>query len=411
MAAHARHRGERTSAEALARLRDGVLIAAFGVGLCLAGVPQAKAQAVSPPAGQKPLIAKWLDGEAQANFPKITYDGPPITLKYSSFVVAGTPLANLFIKSFKRLEEVSGGKLVVRPFWGSTLSNAQRGAFEAIGGGIADFGNCYTIFNPGGFSLHHGLAIPFIFSTSGASSTVAQELYVKYLKPEYEAKNVYLLRVATTRPNKILSKVPVVKLEDVKGKKIWTPGVLQAQFGEALGGIPTNVQTSELYSAFQSGVVDLATMHDAGSRLFKLMEIAKNRNDVNLWINPTEYCVNKASFDKLPPDLKALFYHWAQLWNQVDAQLYYDKEADEALADMNKRGIVSVTMPPEQLARWKAATQPVVDNWIKENEAKGAPAAKFIGDMKALADKYEKTPADEITQQLMDKPLPGIIVF
>lgn len=386
----------------------GLLVAACGAGLLLAAPSHGEAQ---PAPAQKPLIAQWLDGEVKANFPKITHDGPPITLKYSTFVVSGTPLSKLFIQSFKRLEEASGGKLVVRPFWGSTLSNAQRGAFEAIGGGVADFGNCYSIFNPGGLSLQHGVALPFIFSTSVSSSSTAQELYAKYLKPEYEAKGVYLVRFATTRPNKVLSKVPVDKLEDVKGKRIWTPGVLQADLGAALGGIPTNVQSSELYSAFQSGVVDLATMHDAGARLFRLMEIAKYRNDVNLWVNPTEYCINKSSFDKLPPDLKQLFYHWAQLWNQVDAQLYYDKEADEALADMNKRGIVSVTMPPEELARWKAATAPVEAKWIKENEAEGHPAAQFVADMKALAKKYDGMTSDEVTRQLLDKPVPGIITF
>lgn len=378
------------------------------VAIAIAGAA-ATASLASTAAQEKPLIAKWLDGEVKAHFPTVTYDGPPITLKYSSFIVSSTPYAQLFTRAFKRLEEATNGKIVVRSFWGSTLSNTQRGAFEAIGGGIADFGNCYTMLNPGGFTLHHGLAMPFLFDTSVQSSTVAQELYVKYLKPEYEAKNVYLVRVATTRPNKILTKYPVNTLEDIKGKKIWAAGALQAQFAEALGAIPTNVQVSELYSAFQSGVLDAALMHDAGSRLFRLMELARNRNDVNLWVNATEYCMNKVSYEKLPSDLKAIFYHWAQLWNQVDAQLYYDKEADEAVADMNKRGIESNSLSLGELKRWKDAAQPVVDKWVAAYEQKGVPAKQFIADMKSLAEKYGSMTPDQITQQLLEKPLRGIV--
>jgi TRAP-type transport system periplasmic protein len=377
------------------------------IALAAAGIVAASSNGAA--AQEKPLITKWLDGEVKAKFPAVTYDGPPITLKYSSFIVSGTPYAQLFTRAFKRLEEATNGKIVVRTFWGSTLSNTQRGAFEAIGGGVADFGNCYTMFNPGGFTLHHGLAMPFMFDTSVQSSTVAQELYVKYLKPEYEAKNVYLVRVATTRPNKVLTKYPVNKLEDIKGKKIWAAGAFQAQFAEALGAIPTNVQTSELYSAFQSGVLDVALMHDAGSRLFRLMELAKNRNDVNLWVNATEYCMNKTAYDKLPSDLKAIFYHWAQLWNQVDAQLYYDKEADEALADMNKRGVVSNSLSPDELKRWQAAAQPVIDKWVAEYDQKGVPAKQFVADMKSLAEKYGKMTSDQVTQQLLDKPIEGVV--
>ena len=119
--------------------------------------------------------------------------------------------------------------------------------------------------------------------------------------------------------------------------------------------------------------------------------------------------MNKSTYDKLPGDLKAIFYHWAQLWNQVDAQLYYDKEADEALADMNKRGVVSNSLTPEELKRWKDAAQPVVEKWVADYEQKGVPAKQFIADMEGLADKYGAMTSDQITQQLLEKPIQGVV--
>ena len=363
-------------------------------------------------AQQKTLVEKWLDGEVKANYPKVTYSGPPITLKYSTFVAPGTPMAKVQQRTFDRLKADTNGKIVVQPYWGSSLANAQRGAFDAISQGIADFGTCYVLFNSGGFKLFQGLQLPYIFENSLQSSSTAEELYPKYLKKEYESRDVYLLHVSTTQPQQILTqKRQILKLEDMKGQKVWAPGSLSQEIAQALGASPTSVQISEIYTAFQSGVVDAVPMHDAGTKLFRLIELAKYRTVANLWINPTEYCLNKKAWAGLPPDLKGVFYHWAQLANTAEAQLYYDRESVDALKDMDAKGIKSVTLSPEEIARWSKVSEPVVQNFIKTHSAEGLPAKAFYEEMVALQKKYKKMTPDEVTQALLDKPISGIIDF
>jgi len=363
-------------------------------------------------AQQKTLVEKWLDGEVKANYPKVTYSGPPITLKYSTFVAPGTPMAKVQQRTFDRLKADTNGKIVVQPYWGSSLANAQRGAFDAISQGIADFGTCYVLFNSGGFKLFQGLQLPYIFENSLQSSSTAEELYPKYLKKEYESRDVYLLHVSTTQPQQILTqKRQILKLEDMKGQKVWAPGSLSQEIAQALGASPTSVQSSEIYTAFQSGVVDAVPMHDAGTKLFRLIELAKYRTVANLWINPTEYCLNKKAWAGLPPDLKGVFYHWAQLANTAEAQLYYDRESVDALKDMDAKGIKSVTLSPEEIARWSKVSEPVVQNFIKTHSADGLPAKAFYEEMVALQKKYKKMTPDEVTQALLDKPISGIIDF
>jgi len=363
-------------------------------------------------AQQKTLVEKWLDGEVKANYPKVTYSGPPITLKYSTFVAPGTPMAKVQQRTFDRLKADTNGKIVVQPYWGSSLANAQRGAFDAISQGIADFGTCYVLFNSGGFKLFQGLQLPYIFENSLQSSSTAEELYPKYLKKEYESRDVYLLHVSTTQPQQILTqKRQILKLEDMKGQKVWAPGSLSQEIAQALGASPTSAQSSEIYTAFQSGVVDAVPMHDAGTKLFRLIELAKYRTVANLWINPTEYCLNKKAWAGLPPDLKGVFYHWAQLANTAEAQLYYDRESVDALKDMDAKGIKSVTLSPEEIARWAKVSEPVVQNFIKTHSADGLPAKAFYEEMVALQKKYKKMTPDEVTQALLDKPISGIIDF
>lgn len=395
---HSSPRG-RNPARSLIGLATGLAIAA-ATPIGLASTAQAQ---------DKQLIAKWLDGEVKANFPKITYDGPPITIRYSSFVAPNSAIVRTADIAFKRLEEASGGKLIMKPFWGNTLSNAQRGAFESVAGSVTDAGQAYVVFNPGGFTTHLALAVPFVFESSSDASWAMMELYPKYLKKEYEAKGVYLLRLSTTPPQQILTRKPIETLEDLKGSKIWVPGGFFLDLVKQLGMVGAPLQTTEAYLAYQNGVVDALLTHDAGLRQFRFAEIIKFRAETKIAVTNTEHAINKAFFDKLPSDLKQLLVHWSQLWNQVEIELYFHDEAKLALAELDSKGIKSTKISGAERDKWKAAAQPAVDKFLADLEAKGAPAKQFYAELQAAAAKWRARSADDITKQLLDKPLPGII--
>lgn len=364
-------------------------------------------------AGAKPTIERWLEGEVKANYGVApTYASTPITLKFSSFLAPNSSLAQLHMRAFKRLEADTNGKLVVRAFWGNTLANAQRGAFEAIAGGVADFGQAYVAFDPGGTELFQAMQIPFQFVDSLQASWTGTEVYPKYLKREYESKGVYLVRLSTTRPLQLLSiSAPIETMADLKGKKMGSTGPLSAKFITALGASPNPLQVTEAYTAFQSGVIDVLPAHDAGARLFRFGELAKFRTLANLWVSDTEVGINKEAFDRLPPDLKRIFYHWSQLWNQVEVNLYYENESIDAAAEMQKRGVRTVELSPQERGKWVAATQPVVDQFVATAQGKGLPAKDLLNDIQATAARYKGRSAEDITKALLDKPIPGLIAF
>jgi TRAP-type C4-dicarboxylate transport system substrate-binding protein len=389
-------RARRASAHVYAAC--ALVISALGL------VPNAEAQ-------EKQLIAKWLSGEVKANFPKVTYDGPPITIRYSSFVAPNSPVVKTADPAFKLLEQASNGKLIFKPYWGNTLSNAQRGAFESIAGGVTDAGQAYVVFNPGGFTTHLALAVPFVFESSSDASWAMMDLYPKYLKKEYEAKGVYMLRLSTTPPQQILTRKPIEKLEDLKGTKIWVPGGFFLELAKSLGMVGAPLQTTEAYLAFQNGVVDALLTHDAGLRQFRFAEIIKFRTETKIAVTNTEHAINKATFDKLPKDLKDLLIHWSQLWNQVEIELYFHDEAKEALKELDGKGIKSTKIAGAERDKWKAAAQPAVDAFLADLEKKGAPAKQFYADLQAAAAKWRAKSADQITKELLEKPLPGIVSY
>ena len=383
-----------------------VLLAAAAV--ALAAVP---AVAQDGGAASKPLVLQWLDGDTAYDGPEITYDGPPIEVRFSTFIAPTGSVATVIIeKAFERLKQDTNGKIVIRPYWSNSLADAQRGGFEAVASGVAQMSHCYVAFNPAGFDLHVGLQIPFLVNRSTAASLAIQEIYEKYFRETYEQKDVYLARAGITPPNQLLTTgKPVERLEDLAGKKTWALGEIPNAVLSALGATPVALPPSELYVSMQSGVVDITPMHDAGTRLFRLGELAKARTAANLTASTTEYCMNKEFFDGLPADLQQAFYLWLQRWNHAESELYYDTEAALARKEMQEAGVVFVDLPPEETQRWKDRVEPVIERWIAANEAKGLPARQFYDEYVELIAKYETLSDDELFEHIVASPVPGLV--
>lgn len=356
-------------------------------------------------AQDKPLIAQWIDGEVEANFTEVTYDGDPIELRYGTFI-REFPLD---LKAFALLEEATNGKLVVKPYWGNSLADMMGGAFESVASGIVDFGNCYSAFSPGGLDLTPLLSTPFIFGDSAHATAVVSAVYPDFLKKEYESKGVYLQRVNMTRPaNLLINGTQVDAFEDVHGKKILqVGGPYVRDMLSAMGMVPTAMGVPEVYPGLQTGVIDGAVNHDGAFQLFRWYEVADFHADLNLFSANFEYCLNKQTFDGLPDDLKSVFYHWSQLHNQAYAQLYYDAFAENARGAMQEAGIEFSTLSDEELAKFQVAVTPVVEAARESSEA----AAEFLAALEAKSAEMAEMSADDITQSLLDAPVPGLIEF
>jgi hypothetical protein len=87
----------------------------------------------------------------------------------------------------------------------------------------------------------------------------------------------------------------------------------------------------------------------------------------------------------------------------------YDYADKQALDIMKKAGIQTITLPPQELARWKAAVEPLWEEFIAKNEAKGLPAKELVKDLRALSAKYSTWTPGQIMKQVKKNPIPGII--
>jgi TRAP-type C4-dicarboxylate transport system substrate-binding protein len=87
--------------------------------------------------------------------------------------------------------------------------------------------------------------------------------------------------------------------------------------------------------------------------------------------------MNLDAWENAPEDLKSIIEEVCE--NPYRTTGGMTKETyDEIVADLNESGVVFITLPPEEEARWHAAFQNVTSEWVAELEAEGLPARETV---------------------------------
>lgn len=353
----------------------------------------------------------YITGKLKLDLPKIAYSGPPIEVRLSSFISKAAYMWKPWNGAFQQLEKETGGKLKIKAFPGGVL-HAARDGFKAVRDGIADVSHCYVGYQPTSFKLYHLTGVAGMFGDSPSGTAAMMELYLKYFKKEYEAQGVYLLRSYVTPAYNIVSKNPILKLEDLKGVKLRTTGGIQADLAKAVGSVAVFVSAADAYTAFQRGTVDAVAGHDGAFIIFRTAEPAKHWVDTRFASVELGMCINRKFFDGLPKDLKTHFYNWAQRWNQVDSQLYYEAFAYTARQKMKAMGIAMHKIDPAERKRIIDAMKPVEDEWVAKLEKDGYKNVRaMLADMRRVVAEKEKKSWNELFMDAATKPVKGIIDF
>ena len=353
----------------------------------------------------------WLSGELQPPALSIDYDGDPITMRVSSFLSPSIKLVSeVWEPAFKRLEAESNGKIVVKTYYGGTLHSLPDG-FKAVREGITDFTHCMTALDPGHFEMMSAVTAPFLFDDASVGTMVAQEVYPDYLKSEYEAQGVYLGHLTMTPPYNLLTRQPVASPDDFAGQKVRIGGGLQSEVVAAAGAVPLDISSRELFTAYQTGVIDGVVFHDAAFVSFRPAEVGGHRTRLGLLSNGSEYCLSKAFFDDLPPSLKPVLDRWMQELAQAEAQLYYDAFGEQARGQMVEMGIDTIEPTEEQMDAWRAATAPAVEAYVARMEEAGHEASAMMDRMRELASKYAAMDSMERMRTVMENPVEGMIEY
>lgn len=156
---------------------------------------------------------------------------------------------------------------------------------------------------------------------------------------------------------------PIARPEDMKGKKARVFGKTLGEWVQTVGGAPTLISGSEQFLAYQRGTVDIGMTGVSGVKSRSLWDVMDTITNVNVADIEFIVIINKDFWDGLTPEQQAWIEEAALKADRSVRDEMSSIEA-EAYAAAKENGMTVYDLTPEDLAAWRAASEPVIQNWL-----------------------------------------------
>lgn len=165
-------------------------------------------------------------------------------------------------------------------------------------------------------------------------------------------------------------------LDEMNGMRVRATGGIGQAF-KMIGAVPTSVTATEAYNAMESGVVDSVAFAQHAHLAYRTVDIGKwwsenlNPGTVNcpVVVNKDAYeALSDAERDALNSSIDEAIEHYIAVYGEVY------KKWDTVLAE---KRVQKVMFAPEEIAKFKAASAPILDEWIAKMDAQGIPGKEL----------------------------------
>jgi TRAP-type C4-dicarboxylate transport system substrate-binding protein len=164
----------------------------------------------------------------------------------------------------------------------------------------------------------------------------------------------------------------------------------------ALGATPVGMPLPQIPDAMSKGVIDAAVVPWEVTTSVKIDELAKHHTEFDpkaggLYTTAFVIVMNKAKYDSLPPDLKAVIDRNSGVDASAAlgrAQQAGDAPARKVASDERKNAIY--TIAGAELEGFRKAADLVDDEWIKDMDKRGFNGKQLLDCAKGLIQKHTK---------------------
>jgi TRAP-type C4-dicarboxylate transport system substrate-binding protein len=275
----------------------------------------------------------------------------------------------------EKAKAYSDGEVELKLFWPGQLVSVEDG-FDALGKGMIDGLYSTGLYYAGTLTESKVEWLPYNWRTPQD----VVEIYTKHgflqKMREFSAKHdAYYLYPICVASMGAMTKFPVAKLDDFKGKKLRATG-MDASLAQALGAAPTAIVGAEQYTALKMGTLDGTIFPYYTIHTYKLNEV------VDHIILPgfhtpaiTVLWFNQKAWQKLSPKAReALERAGLEIFKlSAEKSAAWDQEG----VDFSRANNVKVmTLPDEEVKKIRALCRPLYDK-----VADGSPGAKALLDI------------------------------
>jgi TRAP-type C4-dicarboxylate transport system substrate-binding protein len=319
-----------------------------------------------------------------------------ITLKVHHFLGPQSIQHTTMLKTWcDNIAKDSNNRLACQIYPAMQLGGTPPQLFDQAKDGVADVVWTVAGYSAGRFAKSQVFELPFMMTNAGATSRAAWDFVQKYAQDEY--KDVKLLAVHVHGPGVIFTKnKPVTKMEDLKGLKMRGPTAVITKMLGNMGATPVGMPVPQVPEALSKGVIDGAVIPYEVAPSLKVHELTKfaaetDRNSPALYTTVFVVPMNKAKYESLPADLKAVidknsgrefsaFLGSTQEGNDIPGRKVFAETA----------GYTINQIAAAEVERWKKATDNLDDEWVESMKKRGLDGQAMLNDARALIKQYTK---------------------
>lgn len=294
-----------------------------------------------------------------------------INLTYSGFMPPTHLQSRLEASWCREVEKRTNGRVKITHYPGQTLTKAKQN-YEGVVIGMSDIGSSVLQYTRGRFPMMDVINLPLGYPSGTVACAIINEVYEKF-KPQ-ELDETKILYLHAHGPGFIHTKGKAVyKMEDLKGLKIRSHGPT-ATMVKSLGGTPVAFPMPELYQSLQKGVVQGGLYPLESNKGWKMAEVT----DYVIACYETAYslgfyvAMNKDKWNSLPSDVQKVMEEISFEWIYKHGKAW-EQGAFEGVAFLLQQGNSMIGIGPSEAANWVRAVQPVLDDYLQTNKAKGLP--------------------------------------
>lgn len=303
-----------------------------------------------------------------------------LELRLSTFVPPVHVIAREIITPWMaEVEKDSGGEVKPKLYPSMQLGGSPPGLYRQAAEGVVDMVFTLPGYTSPAFPRTQMVELPGLSADGRAATELLWKLLDPYLKPEFEGVKVIALWAAEDAGLMTRSK-PIKTLEDLKGLRMRSPSAAQARQLQVMGATPVAMPVTEIYPSLERGVIDGSMVPFSTILDFRLGEVAKTYTIPGPLFGRSSFLIamNQKKFDSLSPKAKAAIDKHSGLPLSLKATEVYIKRAEEGLKSVHGKAEVVEFSKAEQ-EKIAKVLRPIVDDWVKDAEAKGIPAKKMLG--------------------------------
>lgn len=322
--------------------------------------------------------------------------GQEVTLRLHHFLAPTSNVHEGYLEPWaERVERDSNGQIEVQIYPSMQLGGAPPSLIDQVEDGVVDLVWTLPGYTAGRFPKSEVFELPFMSGKAEHSSQALCEFLGMHLEDEYSGVKVISLH--TAGPGVFHTKgSPITSVEDMNGLQIRAPSRITTEALAALGAEPIGMPVPQVPESLSRGVIEGALLPWEVTAALRVAELVDSHTlfagDHGFYTSTFLFAMNPGSYQRLPDDLKAV----------IDANSVADGCEESRLAGANmdagdlpgerlaeEQGNTIHVIPEDEVPKWQAAVQPVIDQWVSAMDSAGADGEQMLQDARDLIEKYE----------------------